>query len=54
MYPREVQFKVWGSPVVVALLTPAVCTLCGAEAQGTAPCLPAGPPSAAVVVRSPD
>lgn len=54
MYPQEVQSRVRGSPIVVAPLTPAACTLCGAEAQGMAPCLPAGPPSAAEVVRSPD
>nr|XP_020459315.1 poly(A) polymerase type 3-like [Monopterus albus] len=43
-----------GSPIVVAPLTPAACTLCGAEAWGMAPCLPAGPPSAVEVVMSPD
>ncbi|KAI9528207.1 hypothetical protein NQZ68_023187 [Dissostichus eleginoides] len=54
VYPQEVRSGGRGSPIVVAPLTPAVCTLCGAEAQGMAPCLPAGPPSAVEVVRSPD
>lgn len=54
MYPQEVQSRVRGSHIVVAPLSPAACTLCGAEAQGTAPCLPAGPPSVVEVVRSPD
>lgn len=49
-----VQARAQGSPRVMAPLSPAGCSLCGAAAQGTAPCFPAGPPSAAEVVRSPD
>lgn len=54
MYPQGVPTRVWGSPIFVAPLSPAVCTLCGAAAQGMAPCFPAGSPSAVEVVRSPD
>lgn len=43
-----------GLPYSCGPLSPAVYTLCGAQAQGMAPCLPAGSPSAVKVVRSPD